>query len=166
MEHDGAASLCQHETGQRGHQEAPRRGVGLGRQPRRRQKRFAVFRCNMHLNCPKLVRAAKCDNEFILQEKGEHAEELKKHKRKNSPLTLEQERILKVAADSGGTPGGVLVSLSKTKMKEMRDAGLNPFDKQHKRKDGGLIGTLHGVCSNSVSTVYQRMYHSVSCSVS
>ena len=129
-------------------------------------KRFAVFRCNMHLNCPKLVRAAKCDNEFILQEKGEHAEELNQYKRKNSALTLEQERILKVAADSGGKPAGVLVSLSKTKMKEMRAAGLNPLDKKHKREDGGLIGTLHRVCINSVSTVYQRMYHSVSCSVS
>ena len=101
-------------------------------------RRFSVFMCNAHKECPYRMRVAAVDGAFYIQFKGEHAAEVNARARKNSPLTFDEEAKLKLGLDQGAKPGGVLVSLTVEAKDKLQEQGLDPL--QRKRTAGGLEG--------------------------
>ena len=103
----------------------------------------ACFQCNAHENCTKEIRVVEIDGDFCFQEKGKHTLVDKLKKRKNSTLTNKEDDMLKLMLDAGSKPGGVLVAMTKKKLKELKDDGENPLDEEHKREEGGLAGAMY-----------------------
>jgi|EP00966_Prymnesium_polylepis_P155958 hypothetical protein len=103
--------------------------------------RFSVLQCNDHVNCGKLIRVAKTEEDkYVLQEKGEHAEEKKEKQRVNSTLTYVEDEKLHDGVNQGAKPAAVLVSMTTAKAKEIKGMRGQLF--QHKRPQGGLEGAL------------------------
>ena len=131
-------------------------------------KRFTVFRCNMHVECCRLVRAAQiCPGMFELQMKGEHSETLNSKRRKNSALTFDQEREARQLVNAGSKPGAMRAVMTKDECLKLEAAGEDVLE--HKRPEGGLEGERPAVSrvrvsSNThVSYMYRNMYHHSSC---
>ena len=101
--------------------------------------RNANFQCNDHKGCGHHIRVVAVNSSFEIQQKGEHSTEVNNKARKNSTLTFAEDNKLREAVDQGARPGGVLVSMTKTKMLELRSEGKDPV--QFKRPEGGLEGT-------------------------
>ena len=100
----------------------------------------AVYQCNAHVDCGKLLMAYKKGDTFCIMEKGEHTEEEQLKKRKNSPLSYTQEAAVKFSLDGGGRPAGMRVAMTKSKVEELQKEGMDPM--AHKRKEGGMQGEL------------------------
>ena len=98
----------------------------------------AVFQCNAHLGCSRLLKCSQVEAGFALFGKGAHTSSPNPKKRKNSTLTYDDEEKLKSCLDSGSRPGGVYVAMLKNKAEELRAEGKDPT--QHKRAEGGLEG--------------------------
>ena len=97
----------------------------------------AVLQCNSHVSCGRYCMIRRAANAmFQIWMRGDHAEEDKLKKRKNSILNFEEEYALRTGCDSGNTPGTVLATMTKEKEKKLRDEGKDPLE--HKRKEGGL----------------------------
>jgi hypothetical protein len=103
-------------------------------------KKFAVFVCNAHKDCGRLVRVMLTDGNFWVQSKGDHAEERSDKKRSNSTLTFAEDVALRTAVDSGSRPAGHRVAMTKIKSTELKALGEDPLN--HKLPDGGLKGEL------------------------
>ena len=69
-------------------------------------KTNAVFVCNEHVDCTKLLRVLRVEGpSFVLQDCGAHTVELNTKKRSNSALTYEQEDDCIKQLRCGGPPG-------------------------------------------------------------
>ena len=101
-------------------------------------KTTAYIRCNKHVGCDVVYKASAIGSSFCIMVKGDHGATLSVKKRKNSKLTLEEEGAARLALDMGGTPGEVHVSLTKKKLKELKEAGKDP--QSEKKEEGGLKG--------------------------
>ena len=102
-------------------------------------KRNSVFQCNLHIKCPRQVRVHNSDGVFILQVRCEHGSEDNEWRRANSALKIDEERVVRVAVDSGGKPAAILSAMTKESMKELREQGEDPLSDKHKKPTGGLI---------------------------
>lgn len=98
----------------------------------------AVFQCNAHMECTRLLKCQQVDGGFTLFVQGEHTDSPNLKKRKNSTLSYDDEEQLRACIDSGSRPGGVYVSMLKKKAEELRAEGKDP--NEHKRPEGGLEG--------------------------
>ena len=98
----------------------------------------AVFQCNAHMECTRLLKCQQVDGGFTLFVQGEHTDSPNLKKRKNSTLSYDDEEQLRACINSGSRPGGVYVSMLKKKAEELRAEGKDP--NEHKRPEGGLEG--------------------------
>ena len=100
----------------------------------------AYRQCNAHVDCKHVIRIAEVKGVgFCLYTNGmEHAAEATTKKRKNSILTWKDDAHLRKSMDEGATPGAMLVSMTKAKVKELKAQGLDPL--MHKNEQGGLEG--------------------------
>ena len=114
----------------------------------------AVFQCNSHVNCPRLLRVACIQGIYYLQVKGgDHSSEVNVYARSNSSCTFEEQKLLKFGLDSGGKPGGIHSAMTKEVSSMLKLQGKDPL--KHKRDEGGLKGARV-----YVSGVYQvRISH-------
>ena len=104
-------------------------------------KTRAQWRCVLHVDCPVRQRMVDaCDDGLFYREvKGVHASELVVKPRTNSKFTLEQAYMVKFGVDSGCKPAGIRAALTMVEKARLLVAGLVP--EEHKRKDGGLLGS-------------------------
>ena len=102
-------------------------------------KRFARFDCNAHKDCERKMRVKMVEGiGFEVELKGKHSDEANQYARANSTLTFDEQARLREGMDSGSKPAGVLKSMTKVKIHELRGQGEDPLD--HKRPEGGLEG--------------------------
>ena len=97
-----------------------------------------ILACNAHVDCPfrQLVQKG-ADGLFRRFVCGEHAAELNKYSRKNSPVTQDQEQFMSDAINSGAKPGGMRTSMTLKEEARLRKEGKSFAE--HKRKEGGLL---------------------------
>ena len=98
------------------------------------------FVCNAHKYCGRLLKVGKKDGMFCIFLDGKHSAEPSFGKRKNSTLSWDDDDRLKRAVDQGATPGGVHVSLSKAKVMELQQDGLDPLE--YKNDQGGFVSLV------------------------
>lgn len=104
----------------------------------------AQLRCNAHVDCPHVVRIFSLreeKEEFYLSMKHFHGEISNMKKRKNSPLTYEEEESVAMAADMGGRAGKVHVAMTLKEVQHLKEKGMDPLEA--KEADGGLKGVSH-----------------------
>lgn len=106
----------------------------------------ATFQCAAHTNCPRYMRVVGSPGNFTYQQKGEHNGELSSKPRKNSVLTFEQERLSQFAMDGGTRPAGLVIGLTKRRIKEIKEGpasgGKQETLETAKDPKGGLKGVL------------------------
>ena len=103
-------------------------------------KRHAVFVCNAHEDCTCFVRVVIKGGEYLLQKKGEHTEEQKLRRRKNSTLSYVEEEVLADHMDAGTRPAKIHTQMTKKRARALMAQGLDPLSEEHKRPEGGLKG--------------------------
>ena len=104
----------------------------------------ACFSCNAHVDCNRNLRIVLCDGCYHIQGRGDHALQPNLKRRVNSILTYDEEARVRESMDQGGKSAGLFVSLTNSKVKELKDAGKNP--EEYKEVNGGLIGALFCEC--------------------
>ena len=120
-------------------------------------KTYSVLQCNAHKHCPHQLMVKLEDGQFLLKEKGDHAEELNLKKRSNSGLTFTEHAAVVDQVNSGARPAGILSAMTSRKAKELKEAGEDPADEKHKREEGGL----KGVCTMYVLSILLQCTTSV-----
>lgn len=101
--------------------------------------RTVYLMCNAHVGCLRLQKISKDGaGMFNIWAKGTHSEEVNLKRRKNSPLTFDEEAALRTAIDAGVRPGAFVVAKTKEKLSELKSSGEDPL--AHKRPEGGLEG--------------------------
>jgi hypothetical protein len=127
--------------------------------PGTKSKGTAVFQCNSHVNCPRLLRVACIQGIYYLQVKGgDHSSEVNVYARSNSSCTFDEQKLLKFGLDSGGKPGGIHSAMTKEVSSVLKLQGKDPL--KHKRDEGGLKGArvyVSGVYQVRISK-YQSVY--------
>ena len=118
----------------------------------------AVFQCNSHVNCPRLLRVALIRGVYCIQVRGDHSTEVNVYARSNSSCTFDEQALLKFGLDSGGKPGGIHSAMTKEMSSVLKLQGKDPL--KHKRDEGGLKGArvyVSGVYQVRISK-YQSVY--------
>ena len=117
----------------------------------------AIFQCNSHVNCPRLLRVALIRGVYCIQVRGDHSTEVNLYARSNSSCTFDEQKLLKFGLDSGGKPGGIHSAMTKEMSSVLKLQGKDPL--KHKRDEGGLKGAR--VYVSGVYQVRIRKYQSV-----
>ena len=117
----------------------------------------AIFQCNSHVNCPRLLRVALIRGVYCNQVRGDHSTEVNLYARSNSSCTFDEQKLLKFGLDSGGKPGGIHSAMTKEMSRVLKLQGKDPL--KHKRDEGGLKGAR--VYVSGVYQVRIRKYQSV-----
>jgi hypothetical protein len=117
----------------------------------------AIFQCNSHVNCPRLLRVALIRGVYYIQVRGDHSTEVNLYARSNSSCTFEEQAQLQFGLDSGGKPGGIHSAMTKEVSSMLKLQGKDPL--KHKRDEGGLKGAR--VYVSGVYQVRIRKYQSV-----